>query len=44
MTGHVCPKIKKKVEKMIEWASTCYVNGAGDGICLVMETEQEITL
>ena len=31
MTGNICPKIKKQVEKLIEWASTCYVHGAGDG-------------
>ena len=26
------PKIKKKVDKLTEWANTCYVEGAGDGV------------
>ena len=32
MKGNICPKIKKKVEKLTEWANLCYVEGAGDGV------------
>ena len=32
MKGNICPKIKKKVEKLTEWANLCYVDGAGDGV------------
>ena len=30
MEGNICPKIKKKVDKLTDWANTCYVEGAGD--------------
>ena len=33
--GDVCPKIRKKVEKVTEFANTCYVEGSGDGLFLV---------
>jgi hypothetical protein len=35
--GGVCPKIKKKVLKHVEFSNNCYVDGAGDGLFSVAE-------
>jgi hypothetical protein len=35
--GAICPKIKKRVDKNIELAKNCYVDGAGDGVFAVAE-------
>jgi hypothetical protein len=34
-TGILCPKIKKKVEKNVEFSKNSYVDGAGDGLFAV---------
>uniref|UniRef100_A0A8R7TKG4 SWIM-type domain-containing protein n=1 Tax=Triticum urartu TaxID=4572 RepID=A0A8R7TKG4_TRIUA len=33
--GPICPKIKKRLLKHIEWSSNCYPTNAGEGIFLV---------
>jgi len=30
--GPICPKIRKKVNKIFEWANTCYAIPSGKGI------------
>ena len=42
-TGTICPKIKKKLDKLIEWSSNCMVLSAGGGEYKVSsgETERE---
>ena len=29
--GNICPKIRKQVEKVSEFANTCYLDCSGDG-------------
>ncbi|KAM0913678.1 hypothetical protein ACQ4PT_012023 [Festuca glaucescens] len=35
--GDICPKIKKRVEKNVDLAKNCFVDGAGDGMFQVSE-------
>ena len=39
--GHTCPKIRKKLNKNIEWASTCYAMPSGDGIFQVQDRDYQ---
>jgi hypothetical protein len=36
-TGDICPKIKKRVDRNIEFAKNCFVDRAGDGVFAVAE-------
>jgi nucleoside-triphosphatase THEP1 len=36
-TGLICPKIKKKVDRNVDFANNCFVDGAGDGLSSVAE-------
>jgi hypothetical protein len=37
--GPICPKIKKKINRNIEWANTCYAIPAGHGIFQVQDRD-----
>jgi hypothetical protein len=37
--GRICPKIKKKLDKFVEWSNECRVTAAGDGVCSVSSHE-----
>ena len=39
--GHTCPKIRKKLNNNIEWASTCYVMPSGEGIFQVQDRDYQ---
>ncbi|KAM0914817.1 hypothetical protein ACQ4PT_011247 [Festuca glaucescens] len=37
MTGTICPKIRKKLEKHVEWSNICEAKPSGNGIFEIME-------
>lgn len=39
--GRICPKIRKKLNKNIEWANTCYAQPAGKGIFQVQVMDRQ---
>ncbi|XP_066365348.1 uncharacterized protein [Miscanthus floridulus] len=39
--GHTCPKIRKKLNKNTEWASTCYAMPSGEGIFQVQDRDYQ---
>jgi hypothetical protein len=40
-SGFTCPKIRKKLNKHIEWANTCYAMPSGDGIFQVQDRDHQ---
>ena len=46
MTGRICPKIRKKLEKFFEWSNECAVTPAGNYLYSVSshETEKEFSV
>jgi hypothetical protein len=41
MTGTICPKIRKKLDKFTEWSANCGVEDAGNGIYHVIIAEKQ---
>ena len=42
-TGRICPKIKKKLYKFVEWSAECMVLSAGNAIFSVSSSELDRT-
>jgi hypothetical protein len=43
MTGTICPKIRKKLQKHIEWSNICEAKPSGNGIFEIMELHLLLT-